>query len=154
MAKFWAQGTTVTISPGATPIAIGGLDGVTTPEENRGSVDLTDHDSGGWTEFIAGLRNTGTMSLEGKYDPEDAGQTALRDNFEADSPDATVTFVITLPDGAASTSPVTFTFSGFVTVPPTVDLPGAEDEPARFSSTVQATHDGGATPAIVIDLGS
>jgi len=141
MAKFRAHGVDVTI--GAADI--GGLTSIVTPDRQRGEAETTDNKSGGDREFLPGLRDNGTLDLEFRTDVEDAGQVALRDNFEGDVVEQVV---ITLPTAAATTTPVTFTFDAFVTNFQWGEFPQADDEPANGSATLKV--DG----AVTFDVGT
>lgn len=141
MAGFWAHGTTVTVDS----VAIGGLTGISLPEEARGVVETTDHDSSGDREFVAGLRDGGTITLEGRLLPEDTGQTSLRTQY-ATNDGSVAEIVITLPDRATATSVIaTYTFDGFVTALGG-SLPGDSDEPGSFSATLKVS--GSVTAAV------
>lgn len=107
MAEFFAHGTTITF--GGT--AIGGLETITLPDQSKDDIDVTNHDSAGDREYLPGLREGGVVALTGKLLAEDAGQDALRTNFDAGATTATV--VITLAAAAAATA-VTYTFTGYV----------------------------------------
>lgn len=143
MSKFIPHGTTVTIGS----VNIGGLTGISTPDQTRGEAEQTDNASGGDREFLPGLRDNGTFSLEGRYDPEDAGQTAIRSNFQNDGCTVSEEIVITPPDCAtADSTVVTITFDAFVTTPPVVDLPQDADDVAMFTADFRV--DGAVTVAV------
>lgn len=107
MSKYVPHGTTVTIGGDD----IGGVIAIPTPAREKGEAEMTDNDSGGDREWSPGLRDNGSLDIEFRTDPEDTGQVALKDNFEADSSEE---IVITAPSDSASTSPVTWTFDAFV----------------------------------------
>lgn len=140
MAKYHAHGASVTI--GGT--AIGGMATIGLPDETRGEVEVTDHDSGGDREYLPGLRDAGSVTLEGRHDPEDTGQVALRTNYNGS---ASAQVVITLPGASATTSPVTYTFDAFVTALGG-ELAGDGDDPGNFSATLKV--DG----AVTFDVGT
>lgn len=102
---FFAHGTTFSFGGSA----VGGLTGIDLPDQSRDSVDLTDHDSGGVREFVAGLVDAGAVQLSGNNVPADTGQAALLTNF-APSGGATAACVITLANAAGST----ISFGAFV----------------------------------------
>jgi predicted secreted protein len=107
--KFWAHGTTVTFGS----VAIGGLIAVGLPAQSKEEVELTDHGSAGWREFVPGLRDGGNVTLGMRLKPSDVGQAALRANFTADG--VTEEVVITLPgDPENSEFQLTFTFDAYV----------------------------------------
>ena len=59
---------------------IGGLRSVTIPESDSTDIDVTTHSStSGYKEYIGGLKDGGTVTLEGVYLPADTGQAALAD---------------------------------------------------------------------------
>ena len=103
---FWAHGTTITF--GGTKI--GKPTSIGLPEQSKEEVEITSHDSEGWREFVAGLRDGGTVALTCRIDPEDAGQEALWTNFNADA--VTEETVITLPEHEGSN--LTLTFNSWV----------------------------------------
>ncbi|WP_444883524.1 phage tail tube protein [Microbulbifer sp. PSTR4-B] len=65
---------------------VAGLLDIDPGEESRGSSDVTPIDgTSGYMEFDpVGLRDAGEVSLTLKWAPSDAGQTALRADFDAD----------------------------------------------------------------------
>lgn len=137
MSKFAAHGASVSIAG----TDIGGMVAIGLPDETRGEVETTDHNSGGDREFLPGLRDGGSISLEGHLDPEDAGQVALRTNYDATG---TAAIVITLPATAAATE-VTYSFDAFVTAMGG-DLPGDSDETGSLIATLKVS--GAVTVAI------
>ena len=109
MSKFFAHGTTVSI--GGTDIA--NLVSIDMPERSKGDVETTDGDSAGDREYLPGLREGDNLTLECRRDDEDAGQVALRTNYEAD--DTTVAIIITLPAAAtAGATTAAYSFTGYV----------------------------------------
>lgn len=110
--KF-AHGSTFSI--GGT--AVGDLTNISLPDRTRDSIELTDHDSDGDREFTGGLRDGGSVTLEGRLamgTSGDTGQTAIETNYNADGGDEVAAMVITLPDNGGATA-TTYTFNGFVT---------------------------------------
>ena len=131
---FWAHGTTVSFDS----VAIGGLTSITLPEPTRGQVDVTDTNSGGVRDFVAGMLDSGELTLEGLRIFGDAGQTALRDN--AQDPDALREVVISLPARASGSSDViTITFDAFVLTPPGGTLPLVDETAATFTATLKVS---------------
>lgn len=111
--QFIPHGTAVTFSSDD----VGGLVDIVPPEQTRGDVRSTDNDSGGNEEYFPGLREGGTLSLIVKEIHDDAGQTALRTNYNANlgAADAVEEVVITYPSAADDSSPVqTLTFDAYV----------------------------------------
>lgn len=121
---MFAHGTT--ISFGGTNV--GGIENIGLPEQSKDDVELTDHSSAGDREYVPGLREGGTVGLEGNNLPADAGQMALRANYDADGTDGAV--VITLPNGT------TYTFDGYVNA-----LGGDNpfDAEASFTASIKVT---------------
>jgi predicted secreted protein len=75
---------------------IGGLTTIGLPDEEKEEIEITSHDSQGVREFVAGLRDSGTATLGMRLIPGNAGQDALRTNYNATG-NPTVEVVITLP---------------------------------------------------------
>lgn len=91
MAKIKSFGIGVT----AATNAVGGLTDVNVSGGEVSFIDTTTHDSsGGYREFVAGLKDGGTLELTGKYDYSDVGQAYLRGNLGASA-----AFVVTFSDG-------------------------------------------------------
>jgi hypothetical protein len=105
-----AHGTQVTID--STPI--GGIFEISGPEEEKALIEVTDHDSGGDREYVPGLRDGGTLTLNCRYEAADDGQQALWASY-GDPLNSLSTFVVTPPeDPTVSTDTFTLTFEGFV----------------------------------------
>jgi predicted secreted protein len=91
MAKIRSFGIGVTVATNA----IGGLTDVSLPGVDVSIIDVTSHDSsGGYREFVSGLKDAGNIELTGKYDYSNVGQAYLRNN-----PGASAAFVVTFSDG-------------------------------------------------------
>lgn len=134
------HGTTVSI--GGT--LIGKLITLGSPSRSRGMVETTDTDSGSVRRFVQGLRDSGECTLTFRRDPDDAGQQALRTNFEKAVNDATaiVEFIITYPAGmTAASGSHTLTFDGFVIDLFTGDLDLIADDDMELSATVKIDGD-------------
>lgn len=133
MAKGWIpHGTTVTFAS----TAIGGLRSISLPDQTRGDVQTTDTNSGGTHTYAPGIREGGTITLVCLHDPEDAGQLALEANYAADGETGEV--VITLPDNATASSPVTtYTFDGYVNAIGGDEYDLTADEPGLISYTIK-----------------
>lgn len=125
MSGFTGVGTV--LKSGTTPIAdiisIGG------PGMSRDTVDVTTLGStGGYREFITGLRDGGTLTFELLFSK--AGYNAMKTDFESDEP---VTYTIELPDsdntiigfdGLVTDFPVTIPLDDKVTMSVTVKITG------------------------------
>lgn len=130
---FLPHGTTVTFDGDD----IGGLNSIGLPDESRGDVEVTDNDSGGSREYLPGLREPGTIALEGRIIPGDVGQDRLRTN--KDTEDQPKEVVITLPASATDDSTVvTYTFDAYVSALGG-DLPQDSDDPGQFTATLKVT---------------
>ena len=71
--------------PPETFTAIAQVTNVTPTKYARDTVDVTDKDStGGYKEFIGGLKDAGEVSAEVNYDP--AVHNTLLDDFDSDTP--------------------------------------------------------------------
>lgn len=128
MAGVFAHSTTfnVTIATVLTPIAE--LTSITGLEVTADEIDVTSHDStGGFREYVGGLRDAGSVSLEGNF-IGDASQEALLTLLKSGEVAA---MTIVFPDSAG-----TWTFEGFVTAFST-DAP-MEDK-VSFSATIKVT---------------
>jgi hypothetical protein len=132
MAKYVAHGTTVSINSKL----IGGLTSITIPERTRGEAEITDSDSSD-REFLAGLRDPGSMKITFRHDPTDQGQQELDSNYNAAQGSEVVQFVITLPVGAGSGH--TYTFDGYVSQPPTGDFNLVDDQAAELTATIRVS---------------
>lgn len=136
MSKYIGHGTTLSINS----VLIGGLVSVGVPEQTKGEAEVTDSDSGNVREFIAGLRDSGSMELTVRHDPDDAGQQEIESNYAATPGSEIVEFVITLPDAATSNGGSrTYTFDGYVQTSLAGDLELADDTAAELTCTVRVT---------------
>lgn len=91
MAKIRSFGTSVTIAA----TTIGGLTDINVTAGDVTNVDVTTHDSsGGYREFVPGLKDGGTLDLTGKYNYANSGQAALKTHFGTAQ-----AFVVTFSDG-------------------------------------------------------
>lgn len=133
MAKYLPHGTTFSINSKV----VGGLVSVSFPDRARGVAKTTDTLDPDHT-YLPGMRESGTVKITFRHNPDDSGQQELEDNYNAAPEDAVVTCVITLPDAASSGSgQVTYTFDGFVTDPPKGDLGLVDDNPAEMNATIK-----------------
>lgn len=95
MAKIKSFGVAVTVATNA----IGGLTDVGISGTEVSFIDTTTHDStGGYREFVGGLKDGGTLELTGKYDIADTGQVYLRAN-----PGVSAACVVTFSDDSTAT---------------------------------------------------
>lgn len=138
--KHLPHGTDVTFASAV----IGGLVNVSLPESVRGEAEATDHDSGFDREWLPGLRDNGTVTLTMRRISDDAGQSALLTNAQADR--VLEECVITLPTAATDDSTsTTFTFDCFVVSVDGDDYDATADEVATRSAELRVT--GGVTEA-------
>lgn len=138
MSKYVAHGTSLKIGN----TRIGGLISVSIPDRSRGEAEITDSDSSD-RKFIAGMRDPGSMTITVRHDPDDAGQNAVDNNFNAAFGSEVVTWVLTLP-GAATASPSpggvqAYTFDGYVSKPFSGDLALADDKAAELTATIRVS---------------
>lgn len=97
----WAFGTTVDFGS-----FTGELVDISGPDISRDSIDMTHHgSSNGWREFIAGLKDAGTLSLELQWDTDALPPI----NGAVD------TLTITWPTAGAEVSGATFEVEAFCT---------------------------------------
>jgi len=122
MAKIKSFGVAVSVATNA----IGGLTDVSVSGTDVTFVDITTHDSsGGFKEFVGGLKDGGTLELSGKYDIADTGQIYLRAN-----PGASAACVVTFSDN--STASFTAIVGGYSTTNPL-------DDAVDFSASLKVT---------------
>lgn len=109
MAKHTTEGYTVTWNG----TSVAGLTGLPWPPAERGEIDVTDFDSTG-VETLPALSDGGVTQMVCIYNPDDAGQQALFDNY-ALGDGTTQQVVITAPSSSTSlaTAP-TLTFDAYV----------------------------------------
>lgn len=128
--KFNAHGTEVSFASHD----IGHITNIEFGGRSRGRVQVTDNKSQFSHEFVAGIRNPGTVTLSCLYDPENAGQNALLENFDRQDCDTVEDVVVTLPECATTGSSIaTLTFSAFVESFNGPTLPQDADTPATVS---------------------
>lgn len=134
MAKFLAKGSTITFNS----IAIGKVRNFGRPDAQKEEIDVTDHDSTGvYREFVAGLADPGTVTVECNYDPDDAGQQALVANFALVGNNVQEV-VITLPAAATASGVATITFDAYV-ASIVAQLPGTDAAPATRTFTLRVS---------------
>ena len=102
-----AMGTSLFFTPsGGTRTKVGRLSSVGEIAPESEEIEITTLESeNGFRQYMQGLRSVGEIDLEGFFDPDDAGQSALRSAFSSGS---TGTFEVAFPDGSKAT------FSAFV----------------------------------------
>ena len=107
---------------------IGDLTDASIPGIDTTDIDITTHDStGGWREFLAGLKDGGTLELTGILDLDDTGQAYLAGNVGG----AAVAVVLTFSDTS------TASFSAYVK---NFNNPGNPlDDKVEFSSSLKIT---------------
>ena len=122
MAKIPSFGVSLTVATNA----IGGLTDVSVSGTDVTFVDITTHDSsGGYKQFVGGLKDGGTLELTGKYDIADTGQIYLRAN-----PGVSAACVVTFSDD--STASFTAIVGGYSTTNPL-------DDSVEFSASLKVT---------------
>jgi len=95
MAKIRSFGVAITVATNA----IGGVESITIPETEMTDIDITTHDStGGYKEYVGGLKDGGIVQINGKYDIGNTGQTYLR--TAANQTGTAVACEITFSDGS------------------------------------------------------
>lgn len=112
MAGFWGYGVELRYRQDGTTgawVSVGSLTGeVPTPETSVSEIDVTAHDGDGWAEFVPGLRDAGTLSLNILFNGADPIHTQLR--TDAASGTTNREWQIILPDPARTT----VVFTGYV----------------------------------------
>jgi hypothetical protein len=103
MAKFSTQGLVIAINNGTAWVNIAGHNGYTTGDPSAEEYDSTTLDSSA-KETIYGFTSPGDFSMEGNWDPADAGQLYLR---QSAANTCTKPFKVTLPAGCGGNN-ITF----------------------------------------------
>ena len=137
--KFSPHGTTVAVNS----VDVEGIVNIELTGGDVGEAETTDSASAGVREYVAGLSDSGELTLELRYIPGATGQLNLQ-TLKASR--AIVEVVITLPDAATDDSDVaTLTFDAYVR---TFDwsLPTAEDEAGMATAVLRVT--GGISEAV------
>lgn len=105
--EFTKIGYGTTVSIGGT--LIGEMMSISGPNVTADAIDVTTMSStGGYREFIQGLKDGGELSIELKKHPGDAGQAAVYTSLNAGTAD---TIILTFPTSMATT----WTFTGITT---------------------------------------
>ena len=97
------------------------------------SLEVTNHDNAeGFREYIQGLRDGGSVDIEGQFDSTDAGQVAVIEHYNQDDDGGVREMTVTFPDGS------TWTFDAIVTA---LSIPGDApvDGVLTFSATFKLT---------------
>ena len=102
-----SMGTTLQFTPsGGTQVTVGKLSSIGELSPDSEELDVTTLDAtGGYREYIQGLRDAGELEIEGYHNAGDNGQAALRAAYASGDCGS---FVITFPDNT------TAAFSAFV----------------------------------------
>lgn len=120
-----AYGATLTLATSA----IGEITNIGGIELTADTVEMTNHDSEDrYREFLQGLRDGGSFTVEGNHVGDDVGQVAIMTQFHEDAPAAAV---FTMADGASWTADV------IVTAYKPGDAP--VDDKIAFSATFKVT---------------
>lgn len=91
-----ALGTRISCQIDQEEIVIGRLRAISEIKAECEMVDVTCLDAtGGWRQYMPGLKDMGEVTLEGFYENEQAGQAALRALYRSSSP---AVFTVTFPD--------------------------------------------------------
>ena len=138
MSKYIAHGTSMKI--GST--RIGGLVSLSIPDRSAGEAEITDSDSSD-RRFIRGMRDPGSVEVTVRHDPDDPGQIAIDNNYNAAAGSEVVSWTIELP-GAATASPspggvAKYTFDGYVAKPFSGSLALADDTAAELTATIRVS---------------
>ena len=129
---------------------------ITPPKTKLSKIEVTNNDSGGWVERIAGLLDGGEFSIKGNfYEGDTDGQIALQSDHIAKT---ARTAVITLPAAFGTSLTMTAYCTEFGLVTPQNDG-GEVSFEATFSITGQpafavATSTGLTTPFFAVDTGT
>jgi hypothetical protein len=128
--KYSAHGASVMVDS----VDVEGLVNIEVGGGSTGEAETTDSDSGGVREFVAGLSDSGQLTLELRHIPGATGQANLR---TLKTSREVVEVVVTLPPSATTDSlEGTLTFDAYVQ---TFDysLPTAEDAAAAATCTLR-----------------
>ncbi len=94
-----SMGTTISCTQNNTQTLIGSLRAISEIRADSEAIDVTTLDSpGGYRVYEQGLKDMGEVTLEGFFDSNSAGQTALRSLYASG---AAVPFTVTFPDQSA-----------------------------------------------------
>lgn len=93
-----ANGASLTIAT----LDVGLIRDISGPGISFDTIDITNHDSSGWREFMPGLGDGGQVTFTVVWDKTDAGQIGLT-GILAESPPTEKACVLTQSDGASWT---------------------------------------------------
>lgn len=79
----------------------------------RETVDVTSFDSAGWKQYVSGLKDAGSLSIECEYIPDNAQQNYATGALSGFASADAVTITVAWPNSAGSTT--TWTATGFLT---------------------------------------
>jgi predicted secreted protein len=131
---FWPFGTVLQAGDGAATevfTTLAEMTAIVPPQLSRDAIDVTSmQSSGGWKEFIPGLRDGGVVTLALNWLPTDATHNSTTGLLESFNDDFVHNWKIVLPDGLA-----TITFAGFLTAFNTT-LPMTEESELSISIKV------------------
>lgn len=128
MAGKFAKGTVFSVTVGSVLTPIASLTNIGGVELSADDVDVTAHDSADdYREFIQGLKDGGSVSIEGNY-THHTSQIALKTLFDSGD---TVAMEIDFPDALA-----TWSFNGYINGFST-DAP--LDDKLTFSASIKVT---------------
>lgn len=96
MAKITSLGATITVAG----TNVGGLNSISIPESDAADIDLTTLESTA-KEYAGGLSDFGTVTLSGKFNISDTGQSYLRN--PANQGGTAVACVVTFSDDSTAT---------------------------------------------------
>lgn len=117
-----------TLKKGA--VAIAEVTSIGGPSLSADTLDVSSHGSAyGYREFVQGMRDGGEISIEGNFIPGNAGQIALKTDFDDGSLDE---YVITFPTAMATTWTFNAIVIGFETSAPF-------DDKASFTASMKVS---------------
>ncbi len=134
---YWAFGVTLGKATGDVIASLTNINGL---DVDSDEIDITSHDSpGGYEEVIQSIRRTGTVTVEGNFNPADDGQAALMaDYLSGDVESYEIDFT---PTGLAAK----WEFDAFVKKAPSTEAP--VDGQIPFSAELRVTGE----PALALD---
>ena len=101
-----AMGTTLSCTIDSTLKRIGCLRSISEIKSDSDAIDVTTLDAAdGYKTYLQGYKDAGEITVEGFFDKDDVGQTALRTLYNSG---AAVPFTVAFPDASSAS------FSGFV----------------------------------------
>lgn len=101
---IWGMGTTIAIGTNASPpvyTPIAEVSKLTGPTSTKTMIDVTNLDSGLYSEYIGGITNPGTITFTINYQPADPSHILL-ENSQGSNP-----YLITFPKVGAETAGAT-----------------------------------------------